>query len=268
MVKPALNTDDQIQVFDRQALKRTRMRANQNFKDFSFLHDWAEKQIKDRLEIVTREFNTRYDITHDDLAGEIESLGFEPNSQDLITSTLNLHSVNDLPGVLYQIRQALKPDGLFIAALFGGETLYELRESLMQAELDLKGGVSPRVFPFADKQQIGALLQRAGFALPVVDSDILTVTYENMFKLMHDLRGMGENNIIAARSRVNPGKAFFIKAAEHYQNNFSENGRIIASFEIIFMIGWGPADTQQKPLRPGSAQNRLADALNTKETKL
>ena len=268
MVKPALNTDDQIQVFDRHALKRARERATHNFQDFSFLHDWASKQIQDRLGDVKREFKHIYDITADDFENDIESLGFENASKDLITSALNLHSVNDLPGVLHQIRSALKPDGLFVAALFGGETLYELRESLMQAELELKGGVSPRVFPFADKQQIGALLQRAGFALPVVDSDILTVTYENIFKLMHDLRGMGENNVIAQRSRINPGKEFFMKAAKYYQKNFSEGERIVASFEIIFMIGWGPADTQQKPLKPGSAQNRLADALNTEETKL
>jgi hypothetical protein len=139
----------------------------------------------------------------------------------------------------------------------------------MQAELTLKNGASPRVFPFADKQQAGALLQRAGFALPVVDSDILTVTYDTMFKLMHDLRGMGESNIIAARNRTNPGKAFFMEAARHYAERFSDpDGRIRASFEIIYMIGWAPHESQQKPLRPGSAKTRLAEALKTQETAL
>ena len=269
MVDPAKHKETEtIEVFDRLALKRTRQRAAKRFEDYTFLHDFVHKQIKERLEDIKRDFERPHNIQHDDFDGDIESLGFEPESKDMITSALNLHSINDLPGALLQIRRALKPDGLFIAAMFGGETLYELRESLMRAELSLKGGASPRVFPFADKQQMGALLQRAGFALPVVDSEIITVTYESMFKLMHDLRGMGESNVIGARSRLNPGKAFFMKAAEYYQDNFAEaDGRIKASFEIIFLIGWAPADTQQQPLKPGSAKNRLADALNAQEIK-
>jgi hypothetical protein len=152
--------------------------------------------------------------------------------------------------------------------MFGGETLKELRNSLMNAELKTKGGLSPRVFPFADKQDMGALLQRAGYNLPVVDSDFVTVTYEHIFKLMKDLRGMGENNIIIERSKVNPGRALFFKAAELYHKEFAEeDGRIPATFEVIFLHGWAPHESQQKPLQPGSAQKRLADALNTQEIK-
>ncbi|MEM7650658.1 MAG: methyltransferase domain-containing protein [Pseudomonadota bacterium] len=255
-------------VFDKAALRRARERASADFKDYSFLHEIAEKQIQDRLGDIKRDFTARYDLTHDDFDNEIEALNLEPESLELVTSTLNLHVINDLPGVLAQIKRALKPDGLFIAAMFGGETLHELRESLMQAELAVKGGASPRVFPFADKQQMGALLQRAGFALPVVDSDIVRVSYENIFKLMHDLRGMGESNVIAERSKTNPGKALFMNAAAHYADHFSDDdGRIQTSFEIIYLIGWAPADTQQKPLKPGSAENRLADALKTEEIK-
>ena len=284
-----------IAVFDRALLKQKRLRSAPRFAEFNFLHEWAETQILDRLDVVTKDFPLglhigrnvnenflnalkqqsgaqhiwRFDQTgHGDVMGEEDFFPFKPESLDLITSTLNLHSVNDLPGALLQFKQALKEDGLFVAVLFGGETLYELCESLMHAEMQIKGGLSPRIFPFADKQQAGALLQRAGFALPVVDSEIITVTYENMFKLMHDLRGMGESNVIAERSRLNPGKEFFFKAAEYYQQNFAESdGRIKASFEVIFLLGWAPHESQQKPLKPGSAKTRLADALQTDEIK-
>ena len=261
-------TADPIKIFDRDVLKQRLSRNATNFHQHAFLHEWVQKNIDERLDDIKRTFRARHSLQSENLNSEFEALGLQPESFDLITSTLNLHSVNDLPGVLHQIRTALKPDGLFLGAMFGGETLHELRESLMQAELALKGGVSPRVFPFADKQQAGALLQRAGFALPVVDSEILSVTYDNMFKLMHDLRGMGESNIITERSRTNPGKEFFMRAAQHYAENFSEDdGRIVASFEIIFMIGWAPHESQQQPLKPGSAENRLADALSTEEIK-
>jgi SAM-dependent methyltransferase len=197
-----------------------------------------------------------------------EFMPFADDSFDLITSTLNLHSVNDLPGALLQIKKSLKSDGLFLASLFGGETLFELRECLAAAEIELKGGISPRVFPFADKQQLGALLQRAGFNLPVVDSEIITVTYENIFGLLKDLRGMGERNIIRDRHRQNPGKALYMRAAEIYAQKYSEpDGRIRASFEIIFLLGWSPHESQQKPLRPGSATKRLSEALGAQEIK-
>jgi SAM-dependent methyltransferase len=260
---------DNAPIFEREVLEIRRARGAVKHEDYSFLQTLAREQIRDRLGDIRRDFQVVKDIQHDDFKGEFEALGLEAGSLDLITSVLNLHSTNDLPGALAQMKAALKPDGLFMAAMFGGETLHELRTSLMHAEIALKGGASPRVFPFADKQQMGGLLQRAGFALPVVDSDIITVTYENMFKLMHDLRGMGESNIIAARSRINPGKAFFMQAAEYYRENFSDtDGRIEASFEIIYLLGWAPHESQQQPLRPGSAQNRLADALQTDEIKM
>lgn len=219
------------------------------------------RQIQDRLRDIKRDFPRAVHLSDQDNFDE-EFLPFKSQSLDVLTSNLRLHAVNDLPGALTQIRQALKPDGFFLAAMFGGETLYELRESLTHAELAIKGGVSPRVFPFADKQQMGALLQRAGFALPVVDSDILTVTYENMFALMHDLRGMGEGNMIAARDKRNPGKRLFMEAARYYDEHFKEpDGRIRASFEIIFLAGWAPHESQQKPLKPGSADTSLTEVL-------
>lgn len=260
---------DDILIFDRALRHNNKHRAGQNLSDHRFLIDWANGQIQDRLGDIKRDFTATLDLEEPlHTIGETEILGLPENSLDLITSTLELHSINDLPGLLIQINRALKPDGLFLGAIFGGETLHELRESLIQAEVKLKGGASPRVFPFADKQQMGALMQRAGFALPVIDSEILTVTYDNMFKLMHDLRGMGEGNIIRGRNKLNPGKALFMEAAKHYAENHADpDGRIRASFEIIFLIGWAPHDSQQKPLRPGSAQTKLADALNTDEIK-
>lgn len=277
-----------IQIFDRDLLRVRRARASRRFDDFDFLHRWAHENLRDRLDVVKREFDRIVQIGarggkivddaylcdlggafSPDIIADEEFLPFKTQSIDLALSSLNMHSVNDLPGTLLQIKQALKADGLFVAALFGGESLYELRASLSAAEMDMRGGMSPRVFPFADKQEFGALLQRAGFALPVVDSEIVTVTYDNMFKLMHDLRGMGENNIIAARDKRYVGKEFFMRAAQHYAEHYSEDdGRIVASFEIIFLLGWSPHDSQQKPLKPGSAQNRLADALSAKETTL
>ncbi len=254
-----------IRIFDRSLLNQKRARTLPHSSEFSFLRNWAEKELKGRLADVKRNFSAQEIAVMD--AEEI--LGFEEGSCDLITSVLDLHTINDLPGALIQIRRSLKPDGLFIGAMFGGETLYELRESLTQAELEIKGGASPRVHPFASKQDLGALLQRAGFALPVVDSEILTVTYADMFRLMHDLRGMGETNILALRNKSYPGKGLFLQAAQYYQHKFSEpDGRIYASFEILFLLGWAPHASQQQPLKPGSAQNRLADALKTSETKV
>ena len=284
-----------VQIFDRPRLRQNRKAILPNFENYDFLFKWAEDQILDRLDMIKHEFTSgvhiggrqsnnfikhlktqtnidsffTLDCAHGDVIGEEDFLPLKPSSLDLITSTLCLHSVNDLPGALLQIKKALKPDGLFIAALFGGETLHELRESLMSTEVALKGGASPRVFPFADKQDMGALLQRAGFTLPVVDSDIVHVSYDHLFKLADDLRGMGENNVISARNKQNPGKNFFMSAAKYYAENFSiDNAKIQASFEIIFLIGWSPDSCQQQPLKPGSAKNRLADALRTNEVKV
>jgi SAM-dependent methyltransferase len=201
-----------------------------------------------------------------DIYADEEFLPFADQSFDLVLSSLSLHTVNDLPGALLQIRNALKPDGLFLGAMLGGETLYELRQVLAEAEIVVRNGAAPRVFPFADKPQAGALLQRAGFNLPVIDSEIVTVTYENIFKLMRDLRMMGEGNAILKRDKTFPGKALFMEAARLYQEKFAESdGRIRATFEIIFMIGWAPHASQQKPLPRGSAQKSLAEHLGTSE---
>ena len=267
MVNPS-TSDSPVKVFESDARKRALNRAESIDGDFGFLRKHAAENIEDRRQDIKRTLKDMLMLQPAHWDNEIEALDVEGQNFDLITSVLDLHAVNDLPGLLLQIRQRLKPDGLFLGAMFGGETLHQLRTTLMQTEIDLKNGVSPRVFPFADKQQMGALLQRAGYALPVIDSEIVTVTYDNMFKLMHDLRGMGETNIIAERSRQNPGKEFFMKAAEHYQKNFADaDGRIEATFEIIYLIGWAPDESQQKPLKPGSAEKRLSDALNTDEIK-
>lgn len=269
-------------IFNRSHLHRQRQRAAAQFATYRFLHDWCEQEILDRLTLIRRDFPvtaflssraspsfrqsleklknvSENKITELSLA---EVIDLDTASTDLIISIFDLHTINDLPGVLVQIRRALKPDGLFIACLPGGETLYELRAVLMESELNIYGGASPHVFPFADKQQMGALLQRAGFALPVVDSDILTVAYRDLFHLLQDLRGMGEGNAIAERRKNFMGKRFFPLADEIYREKFpDEGGKIAATFEIISLIGWAPHASQPKPLAPGSAQHSLKDAL-------
>lgn len=282
-------TDD-ILIFDRARVRTNRTRAK---GQSDFLHRLTMENICDRLGIIKRDFQTSLMIgsngldafssrqVHNlicmDLAipekttgpfvqGDEEFIPFANESMDLVLSCLSLHTVNDLPGALLQIKNILKPDGLFLGAMLGGETLYELRTCLAEAESMTRGGLSPRIFPFADKPQAGELLQRAGFNLPVIDSEIVTVTYDHIFKLMHDLRYMGEGNAIAARDKSFPGKALFMEAARLYQEKFSDpDGRIRATFEIIFMIGWAPHDSQQKPLRRGSAQKSLAEHLGTTE---
>jgi len=188
---------------------------------------------------------------------------------DLIVSNLALHWVNDLPGALIQANRALKPDGLFQAAVLGGETLHELRSCLMDAELEISGGVSPRVSPMVDLRDAAGLMQRAGFALPVVDTDRITVTYEDAFRLMSDLRGMGEANAVLERRKSFTPRGLFLRAAQIYADRFAgPDGRIPATFEVLYLHGWRPSAAQPKPLRPGSAEARLADALDTDETKL
>jgi SAM-dependent methyltransferase len=195
-----------------------------------------------------------------------EALPFRDASLDLVVSALALHTVNDLPGTLAQIRRALKPDGLFLAALYGGDTLTELRQSFAQAETEIENGISPRVAPFADLRDLGALLQRAGFALPVADVDRITVRYASPFALMHELRRMGATNTLIARRRRPLKRATLMRMAELYAQNFSDpDGRIRATFEIVWLSGWAPHESQQKPLAPGSARTRLADALGTNE---
>lgn len=199
------------------------------------------------------------------LVGDEEVLPFKPESFDLAVSALALHHVNDLPGALVQIRRMLRPDGLFLAAMLGGRSLEELRQALAMAETEITGGVSPRVAPFADVRDMGGLLQRAGFALPVADSEPLTVRYANLFALAADLRAMGATNALALRSQRPAKRRIFLRAAEIYAERFGDpDGRVRATFEIIFLSGWAPHESQQKPLAPGSAQMRLADALKTK----
>lgn len=201
--------------------------------------------------------------------GDLEHFPYPPESLDLIVCCGGLHTANDLPGVLVQMRRALKPDGLFLAALVGGETLHELRESLLRVETRLHGGAAPRVHPMIDLQTMSGLMQRAGFALPVVDADIKTIFYRNINQLFDDIKASGESIKLAQRSKRYLGSAFWHEVEKDYQDHHAEpDGLLRATIEVLYTIGWGPADSQQKPLKPGSAQNRLADALGTKETKI
>jgi SAM-dependent methyltransferase len=195
-----------------------------------------------------------------------ERLPFREASLDLVVSGLALQFVNDLPGALVQIRRALKPDGLFLAALIGGDTLTELRQAFATAEAEVEGGVSPRVAPFADVRTMGALLQRAGFALPVTDVDRVIVRYDSPLRLMHDLRRMGATNLMVERRRGVLRRQTLARLFEVYAERFADpDGRLRASFDIVWVSGWAPHESQQQPLRPGSARMRLADALGTQE---
>ncbi|UEM20408.1 methyltransferase domain-containing protein [Skermanella mucosa] len=294
-----MDDSDIMNVFDRAMVRRHRDRAAAGFAGYGFLFEEIAERLADRLDDVVRDFPTALDLgchtgevgralrgrkgierlVQCDLspamaaaagglsvAGDEELLPFADASFDLAISNLSLHWVNDLPGALLQLRRALKPDGLFIGAMLGGDTLFELRRCLMEAELDLTGGVSARISPFAEVRDAGGLLQRAGFSLPVVDSDTLTVTYESAFKLMADLRGMGETNAGLNRRRQPTPRALLIDAARRYGELFSEpDGRVTATFQVLYLAGWSPHESQQKPMRPGSAQARLADALKTEE---
>lgn len=200
------------------------------------------------------------------LVADEERLPFGPGSLDLVVSALALHWTNDLPGVLAQIRRSLKPDGLFLGAILGGSTLNELRWALTQAEVEVTGGAGPRVSPFAGAYDGASLLQRAGFALPVTDTDIATVRYEHPLRLLQDLRAMGETNVLADRARRPLSRPVLARAFELYAERFSDaDGRVRATFEIVTLTGWAPHESQQKPLRPGSAKVRLADVLKARE---
>jgi SAM-dependent methyltransferase len=200
------------------------------------------------------------------IAADEEALPLRDGALDLVVSGLALHFVNDLPGALVQIRRALKPDGLFVAALLGGDTLSELRAAFAAAEAEMEDGISPRVLPFADLRDLGSLLQRAGFALPVTDVDRLTVRYASPLALMQDLRRMGATNPLIDRSRRPLRRATLARMLEIYAARFADpDGRIRATFEIVFLSGWAPHESQQQPLAPGSARTRLADALGTQE---
>lgn len=196
------------------------------------------------------------------LVGSLDYIPLEPESIDLAVSLLALQEANDLPGALIQIRRALKPDGLFLAAIAGGDTLAQLRESLLVAETELYGGASPRVAPFTDIRDAGALLQRAGFALPVADIEPVTVRYASMFDLMRDLRAMGATSTLLSRSRRPATRELFARAAEIYAERFADpDGRVRATFAFVWMSGWAPHASQQQPLKPGSAKVSLAKVL-------
>jgi SAM-dependent methyltransferase len=200
------------------------------------------------------------------IVGGPEALPVAQASRDLVVSLLALHAVNDLPGALIQLRRALRPDGLFVGCLLGGATLTELRQSFAQAESEIEGGISPRVAPFAAVREAGALLQRAGFALPVADTDTVAVRYADPFGLMRDLRAMGMTNALTERRRTPLRRATLLRAAAIYAERFADpDGRVRATFEVLWLSGWAPHESQQRPLRPGSAKTRLADALGTVE---
>ncbi len=198
--------------------------------------------------------------------GDVERLPLADGSCDLVVSLMALHHVNDLPGALIQIRRALRPDGLLMAALAGGDTLIELRQSLTIAESEILGGAAPRVAPFADVRALGSLMQRAGFALPVVDADSVVARYDDLFALMRDLRAFGATNALTLRSRKPLRRDVLIRAAAVYAERFADSdGRLRATFETIWLTGWAPHESQPKPLKPGSAAMRLADALNARK---
>ena len=198
--------------------------------------------------------------------GDPEALPLAPARFDLAVSLLALHAVNDLPGTLVQLRRCLKPDGLFLGCFLGGCSLIELRQAFGEAESEVEGGISPRVAPFADLRDVGGLLQRAGFALPVTDTDLVTVRYPDPFALMRDLRAMGMTNVLTERRRTPLRRATLMRAAALYAERFSDpDGRVRASFELVWVSGWAPHESQQVPLKPGSAGARLADALGTTE---
>lgn len=281
-------------IFDR-SLLRVRQRRARLQKPATFLLDRVATDLGERLSAVLRRFDVAVDLgtptdavrrvlatsgnvgatitagLRDDesitrVAADEEALPFADGSLDLVVSALTLQFVNDLPGVLIQIRRALKPDGLFLAALAGGDSLTELRSAFAAAESEVEAGVSPRVAPFADVRELGGLLQRAGFALPVVDSERLVVRYDSALALMRDLRRMGATNILHERRRKPLRRGTLERVTEIYADRFSDpDGRVRATFEIIWLSAWASHESQQKPLKPGSAAQRLADALGTSE---
>jgi SAM-dependent methyltransferase len=290
-------------LFDRTLHRRRLDRAAAGYDRAAFLKRRAAEDAVARLETIMRRFPLAVDLgardgafaralATSDAAGKIdllvetdlsaamlagregarlavdeERLPFAPASLDLVVSTLALHWTNDLVGALIQIRRALRPDGLFIGALLGGATLTELRQCLLEAEAELSGGAGLRISPFADAFDAAALLQRAGFALPVTDVDRVTVRYAHPIALLRDLRQMGETNVLLERPRKPLSRRVLLRAMEIYVARFAQpDGKVPATFEIVTVTGWSPHESQQKPLKPGSAKMRLADALGTIET--
>lgn len=271
-------------------MRQRKRRARKTFRSAAFLHERVVADLADRLEAIPRRFERALALgggglfseeirTRPELSARIgtvveadldftdpEHLPFAPGSFELIVSPLALHWINDLPGAFIQLRLALRPDGVLLASLFGGETLHELRLSLIEAESDFVGGAGPRVSPFADLQDIAGLLQRAGFALPAADRDILTVRYSEPLRLLADLRAMGETSALRERSPRGLSRRILARAFEIYRARYADDdNHIRATFEILTATGWSPHESQQKPLQPGSAKMRLADALKTTE---
>lgn len=288
---------EQARIFDRRLLRQRRGRAADDLHAHDFLLTEIAERLSDRLSDIARAFPLALDLgardgilartlkgrggietlvqsdgsainarrarqTGPSLAADEEALPFKAQCFDAILSNLALHWVNDLPGTLAQIRNSLKPDGLFLASLFGTGTLHELRTALMEAELAETGGASPRVSPFADLRDAAGLLQRAGFALPVADLDTVAVTYGDFFALLRDLRGMGEANALIDRLKRPTRRTIFARAAAIYQDRFADSqGRLRATFQILFLTGWAPDPSQQQPARRGSGKTSLKDAL-------
>ncbi|MFN3745139.1 MAG: methyltransferase domain-containing protein [Hyphomicrobiaceae bacterium] len=289
----------QPNIFDRTLLTRRRTRAAPDAPAHDFLLRHVSEDLADRLSLIRRTFPVALNLgahtgalsrrlrqlgsigllidadpcgamlAHCDgprLAADEEFLPFGPGTLDLVVSGLALQLANDLPGALLQARQALKGDGLFLAALLGAGSLVELREAFLIAEAEIYGGATPRVAPFADVRTLGGLLQRAGFALPVADADRLRVTYPDPVALMRELKAMGASNVLAERSRRPMTRRLLTRAAEVYADRFgAPDGRVPATFEIVTLTAWAPHPSQPKPLRPGSARTRLADALGIAE---
>ncbi len=289
-----------VLVFDRNQVRRQRDRAAPRLAEHDFLLREVADRLADRLLDVTRRFPVALDVGchtgqmaetlngrggietlvqcelssamagraaratgNPTVAADEEFLPFAPESFDLVISNLSLHWVNDLPGTLLQIRHTLKQDGLLVATMLGGDTLWELRECLLEAELAEEGGVGPRVSPFTDVRDAGALLQRAGFALPVVDAETITVTYTDAMRLFADLRGMGETNAVSGRRKNLTRRATLFRALSLYEERFKgEGGRLPATFQILTLTAWRPHPSQQKPLAPGAGRVNLAEALN------
>jgi len=265
------------QITDRTALQQHRKRAD---PEALFLHEAAADEIKERLNEVNRRFTSVAIVTgfpafwqakYPDavVIADEDALALTPKSFDLVLHVMCLHWANDPVGQLVQCRHGLKPDGLLLCVFPGGQTLHELRASLAEAETKITGGLSPRVAPMGEIRDLGGLLQRAGLALPVADSTQLTASYVNAFHLMHDLRKMGEGNALTGRIRHVTRRDVLTEAACIYAANFrNDDGRVDATYEMITLTGWAPDNSQQQPLRPGSAQTRLAEALGTTETPL
>ena len=290
---------DPLLVFDRGVLRARRERAARAWGRQSFLKREIAERLVERLDDVRRSFPLALDLgCHGDEVGSAlggrdvvrrliradlglgfarsargpavvaddEALPFAAACFDLVLSAMSLHWVNDLPGTLIQIGRILRPDGLFLGAMLGGSTLWQLRQAMAAAESEIEGGLSPRVSPFADLRDAAGLLQRAGFALPVADSETIEVEYSGALDLMRELSAMGESNLVAERRRALTRRATLVRAAEIYSDRFAlASGRVAASFEVLFLHGWAPHDSQPKALRPGTASHRLADALGVPE---